>query len=162
MEGGIGYPHPVSLQHRVPPCTGPRIASAAPYCGASPIWSGSKRTRCPPRWDHNYVLLCNPWVDAPMFPVNHVFLSTLSPPSCVSVHLHSQSLPFSSGPDAKAKIAAGIIIFFGGGFSIPFIAAKWTIRKNGREPTWFGPPSPPATPPRRLLHRRRVHHVRPL
>ena len=44
------------------------------------------------------------------------------------------SLPFATGPNKKAFVAAGIIGFMVTPFIIPFLAVRFTILKNKREP----------------------------
>ena len=48
--------------------------------------------------------------------------------------------PFDSGATAsKPKVALMIAGYMGGGFLIPFIAAKWTLNKNGLSNKWCDP-----------------------
>jgi len=53
-----------------------------------------------------------------------------------NVQVGGDSLPFASGPQNKARIVALLATFMGTPFLIPFMAAKWTIRKNGRSNKW--------------------------
>lgn len=43
-------------------------------------------------------------------------------------------MPFATGPNKKAFVAAGIIGFMATPFIIPFLAVRFTILKNKREP----------------------------
>lgn len=49
-----------------------------------------------------------------------------------------QALPFASGPANKARVAGLLFVFLGTGWITPFLAAKWTIEKNGRSNKWCG------------------------
>ena len=44
-------------------------------------------------------------------------------------------MPFSTGPTAKGTVAMLPVVMIGA-FAIPFLAAKFSINKNGREVLW--------------------------
>lgn len=59
-------------------------------------------------------------------------------PSLLPMFRLRQALPFASGPANKARVAGLLFVFLGTGWITPFLAAKWTIEKNGRSNKWCG------------------------
>jgi len=55
-----------------------------------------------------------------------------------NVQVGGDALPFASGPANKARVAGLLFVFLGTGWITPFLAAKWTIEKNGRSNKWCG------------------------
>jgi len=55
-----------------------------------------------------------------------------------NVQVGGDALPFANGPKNKVRIVVLMASFLGVGWCTPFMAAKWTIEKNGRSNKWCG------------------------
>jgi hypothetical protein len=45
-------------------------------------------------------------------------------------------MPFPTGPKVAGPLGAGIVVFFGVAFALPFISAAFSIKSKGLKASW--------------------------